>query len=307
MFAGGTNGSQAVDVVDTYDVLSQQWSKTHLSTPRSGIAATTVGAYALFGGGDGTSYVVDIFNINSNKWTIAYLSVARQGLRAASVNNMALFAGGSSKNGITYYIIDVYYSEFNNWTIISLLTPRVFFGATVIGNMVLFGGGSNNIGVVASVEVFQGCVNDEDCDDGVFCNGPELCVAGWCNPSSSNPCLNNDLCNNTCNELLGNCWTDPGNSCNDHIFCNGVDTCDGYGKCIHPGNPCTKCQLCNETQHDCKHTIHCALTSTTDASSTRNTDSTESCDVTCVGTWVGIISGIVGVVSNCITCGLSQR
>ena len=59
--------------------------------------ATTVGNYALFGGGyNGTDYLstVDAYDTSLTRTTPTALSVARDGLSATTVGNYALFGGG---------------------------------------------------------------------------------------------------------------------------------------------------------------------------------------------------------------------
>jgi len=78
----------------------QKWTTTNLSEPKTLFAATSVGYYALFGGGlNSTGYpsssVVDIFYQRTQSWLpSANLSHPRWGLAATSVQNMALFGGG---------------------------------------------------------------------------------------------------------------------------------------------------------------------------------------------------------------------
>ena len=88
---------------------------TALSSARSGLAATTVGNYALFGGGvtnpsyygDATS-VVDAYNGSLVRSKPAALYEAQNGLTATTVGNYALFAGGRTasyppSNRVTAY------------------------------------------------------------------------------------------------------------------------------------------------------------------------------------------------------------
>ena len=65
---------------------------TPLSVGRDHIAATTVGNYALFGGGNYKD-TVDAYNTSLTRSTPTALSVARQGLTATTVGTYALFGG----------------------------------------------------------------------------------------------------------------------------------------------------------------------------------------------------------------------
>ena len=69
---------------------------THLSQARSGLAATSIGDYALFGGGNGSSFyaVVDAYDNSLVRTTPTTLSRVRDSLAATSIGNYALFGGG---------------------------------------------------------------------------------------------------------------------------------------------------------------------------------------------------------------------
>ena len=81
-----------------------------LSVARRYLAATTVGDYALFGGGyTGSAYSsrVDAYDTSLTRTTPSALSKARYGLAATTVGNYALFGGGY--DGSTYFnAVDVY-------------------------------------------------------------------------------------------------------------------------------------------------------------------------------------------------------
>ena len=90
-------------------------SPTQLSEEIYNLAATTVGNYALFGGGrsGGSSYSskVDAYDTTLVRSTLTQLSVARDNLKATTVGNYALFGGGSGSSSYSstvdaYRIID---------------------------------------------------------------------------------------------------------------------------------------------------------------------------------------------------------
>ena len=71
------------------------------------------------------------------------------------------------------------------------------------------------------------CMTDTDCDDGIYCNGMETCVAGVC--QNGTPVV-----------------------CDDGLFCNGVETCDeGSDTCTSTGNPCAQGTECKEDTDTC--------------------------------------------------------
>lgn len=106
--------------------------------------------------------------------------------------------------------------------------------------------------------------NDSPCDDGLWCNGPDLCNPnGSCAKHDNPPCAGPDgdsNCNESCDEATDTCGhPDPnGSICSDGAFCNGTETCSG-GVCGgSSGNPCpgpdgdTDCsETCNETSNNC--------------------------------------------------------
>lgn len=84
------------------------------------------------------------------------------------------------------------------------------------------------------------------CDDGIFCNGPDLCVAGSCLFHTGNPCVFGPQCANICNELGSTCNLSAGTSCSvDSNVCTD-DVCDGSGACTATPNsdPCDDGDFC---------------------------------------------------------------
>jgi hypothetical protein len=68
-----------------------------------------------------------------------------------------------------------------------------------------------------------GCDGDSDCDDGVYCNGAESCVAGVCQDGAPPSCPD------------------------DGLFCNGSEVCDELATdCGHTGDPCDGGTICDE-------------------------------------------------------------
>ncbi len=136
----------------------------------------------------------------------------------------------------------------------------------------------------ADYKIWCTCVTDEDCDDGVFCNGPETCVNRQClhsgNPCpiddesfcngpetlecieetqscghAGDPCVDdNDMCNGdeVCDEETQSC-AHSGDPCEDDgLFCNGDDYCDPTKlECQHTGDPCEEDEICDEEADLC--------------------------------------------------------
>ncbi len=92
----------------------------------------------------------------------------------------------------------------------------------------------------------DGCGNNTECNDGIFCNGVEQCVDASCTDGSF-PCTNGQGCHEN-NDTCGPCTLDS--QCNDGLFCNGVESCVA-GVC-QPGEfPCDGGLGCDERDDSC--------------------------------------------------------
>ena len=83
---------------------------TDLSVRHGDLAATTVGNYALFGGGRQYSTTVDAYSDTLVRSTPTSLSIERYALAATTVGNYALFGGGYEgiRNAVNSATVDVY-------------------------------------------------------------------------------------------------------------------------------------------------------------------------------------------------------
>jgi hypothetical protein len=121
-----------------------------------------------------------------------------------------------------------------------------------------------------------GCEVDEECDNGLYCDGAETCVDGNCQPGIPVDCTDGlDCTTDSCNESTDSCDFTPdnavcadGNFCNgneicdavngcmagepvscpdDGVFCNGTESCDeAVDSCLSSGNPCPQGTNCRE-------------------------------------------------------------
>jgi len=131
-----------------------------------------------------------------------------------------------------------------------------------------------------TVEV-EGCSDDSECNDGLYCNGVETCVDGICQNGTPINCNDNVNCtDDACNEASNTCDHIPNNAnCDDGVYCNGLEICDasndclagtpvtclddllfctgdeicdvGIDSCISEGNPCSEGTVCNEENDVC--------------------------------------------------------
>ena len=132
-----------------------------------------------------------------------------------------------------------------------------------------------------------GCVlvpNDARCDDGVFCNGAEICIQGHgCMVGPIPDCDDQvDCTTDRCSETLKKCThTRHDSLCSDGLFCDGKETCDATRGCL-PGTPpkcgdnvdCTT-DFCDETNDVCAH-----VPDDTQCSDGAFCNGVEKCDVT---------------------------
>lgn len=117
-----------------------------LNAARKSLAATTVGNYALFGGGCGTSSstkyaTVDAYDESLTRSSPTVLSSARYDLAATTVGNYALFGGGQYGSSV----VDAYDTSLTRSVPTGLSVGRHLLAATTVGNYALFGGGSGSV------------------------------------------------------------------------------------------------------------------------------------------------------------------
>jgi hypothetical protein len=72
------------------------------------------------------------------------------------------------------------------------------------------------------------CQSDVECDDGVFCNGAEVCRAGTCAEGAPVVCDDGVECTvDSCDAQRDGCVGAPDDSaCSDGLGCNGAEACD---------------------------------------------------------------------------------
>ena len=96
----------------------------------------------------------------------------------------------------------------------------------------------------ADYKIWCTCRTDEDCNDGIFCNGAEECRDRQC-AHLGNPCPIDDgnFCNGEetieCIEETQSCGHTGDPCVNDGTYCNGTESCDETNdQCLHSGDPC---------------------------------------------------------------------
>jgi hypothetical protein len=97
---------------------------------------------------------------------------------------------------------------------------------------------------------FDACVNAPDdgaCDNGLFCDGAEMC-----NPNLG--CQTGDApCEELCRESDDRCVACLSNAdCDDGDFCNGAESCAADGSCSAGAPPCPAGLTCNPRSRQCE-------------------------------------------------------
>ncbi len=105
--------------------------------------------------------------------------------------------------------------------------------------------------------------NTAPCDDGVFCNGTDVCSGGTCG-HSGDPCTGGGICGDACNEAADNCFDLAGTPCRATSgVCDQAETCTGSsaecpadqfqngGVCRGASLPCDVPESCNGASADC--------------------------------------------------------
>lgn len=132
-----------------------------------------------------------------------------------------------------------------------------------------------------------GCVDDADCDDGLFCNGAEFCEDSECVDGMA-PC---DPVTEVCDEDTGTCVVIDlcdGVVCDNGDFCDGEETCDpDTGLCVDGTDPCEGAVDCDEDTDEC---IWCTVAADCDDADLCTDDA---CDAgVCVNTPVDCDNGL---------------
>ncbi len=101
---------------------------------------------------------------------------------------------------------------------------------------------------------FPGVICDDasDCDDGLYCNGAEVCDSNVCHSGTAVDCSDSVNCTtDSCNESTDSCDNIPNNAyCDNGLFCDGSETCNETQGCLSGSDPCPG-QDCDEINDEC--------------------------------------------------------
>lgn len=155
----GPTGTSRTATVNAYNSsLTKEAAVTSLSGSSKGLgqlAATTIGVYALFGGGyingSTNSNSVDAYNTSLTQSQPAEaLQRARAGMRATSNGAYAIFGSGTNEKST-----DAYDPSLTHIIASDVPSKQMQCGATSIGVYALFGGGGGNTSPTTAVNAFN--------------------------------------------------------------------------------------------------------------------------------------------------------
>ncbi len=121
----------------------------------------------------------------------------------------------------------------------------------------------------ADADAAPQCTTNADCDDGVYCDGVETCVAGVCMPGTPVDCNDNITCTQDfCDESTQVCQhVASDQACSNGSFCDGVEACNPGASGADPTTGCVagtpvNCDdgitcttdSCDDTTRSCIHT-----------------------------------------------------
>ncbi len=90
--------------------------------------------------------------------------------------------------------------------------------------------------------------DDGQCDNGVFCDGAEVCDPENGCAAGGDPCPG-QFCRES-EPFCVDCLADA--DCDDGDFCNGAEVCDPTGMCVEGAPPCPPDMVCNPDQRRCE-------------------------------------------------------
>lgn len=132
--------------------LKYKGTATILSSLRYSLASATIGNYALFAGGYGSTVyaTVDAYDDNLTKTTASELSLIRHSLAGGSTDSRAIFAGGYS-GATASDTVDSYDNSLTRGILTSLDNKCWNLSSATVGTTVVFAGGSIDSGYSSSV------------------------------------------------------------------------------------------------------------------------------------------------------------
>ncbi len=149
------------------------------------------------------------------------------------------------------------------------------------------------------------CFDNIDCDDALFCNGPETCVSNVCQAGTPPTLSDGVVCtDDTCDEVNNIVVNTPNDAnCDNGLFCDGTETCDATLDC-QAGTPPTLTDGVVCTDDTCDEVNNVVVNTPNDANCDNGLfcDGSETCDATLdcqAGTPPTLTDGVVCTDDTC--------
>lgn len=161
-----------------------------LSKQRQAFASTTVGQYALFGGGyTSDAYnTVDTYDVNLVRNSATGLSVARSDLAATTIGTYALFGGGDNQvntwGGSESGTVDAYDASLVRTVVSQLSQARMELGAASNESYAIFAGGYYFTGATFSDSALHTCKNVDAYNASLTKANPNTLPIGMLHPAA---------------------------------------------------------------------------------------------------------------------------
>jgi len=173
------------DIVEIIDANTLELiDSAHLSIPRNGISAVSIGTKILFAGGENTDFYfdgdgnfmgvqstvykrIDIYDTATNTWSIDSLSEARSSMGHAVWGDKAYFAGGF-KGGITgseetSNRVDIYDASTDTWSTAELAQARAKIAGVASNGKIYFAGGVTETNTTSAlIDVYDAATESWD-------------------------------------------------------------------------------------------------------------------------------------------------
>ena len=139
-----------------------------------------------------------------------------------------------------------------------------------------------------STDSCDNIANDSLCDNGVYCDGAEVChITLGCQSGTAVDCDDGVSCtDDSCNESTDSCDNVANDAnCDNGLWCDGTETCDAVNDCQAGVEPCESGEYCNEETDTCE-SVECVEDEDCDDDNACTTDTCvdgvcyNECDVT---------------------------
>ncbi len=225
-FSESDSSAGGLDTDASYDPESGDWW-IHINTLSGGVAQESYVTTTTNVSGDGPGN----FSVGNDGWQLRILDSSQELVYGPAGEGISPLSGIGSDEVFKLEedpspLIHPY-SDYNDGTSSTFGSPNIYASGTAVQDLTVLR------------NVFVACEHDEDCEDGLFCNGESFCVDDVCVAGEA-PCDDGVQCtDDLCDESTDSCTYTPNDSlCSNGLFCDGVEACDALYGCQAGTDPC---------------------------------------------------------------------